>query len=57
MATTSFTKEIFIKEPDAIKRFNEVFEDDSPKRPINKELASDKEMERGIELLRQSLSR
>ncbi|MDR2568940.1 MAG: hypothetical protein LBD23_01415 [Oscillospiraceae bacterium] len=56
MATTSFTKEIFIREPDAIRRFNEVFEDDSPKRPINKELASDKEMERGRELLKKYLS-
>jgi hypothetical protein len=57
MATTSFTKEIFIKEPEAIKRFNEVFEDDSPKRPIKRELASDETMERSRELLKQFFSR
>jgi len=53
MATTSFTKEIFFKEPEAIKRFNEVFEDDNPKRPINKDLGSDKTLERGKKLLNQ----
>ena len=56
MATTSFTKQIFFNEPEAIKRFNESLEDDSPQRLIKKELASEKEMERGRELLKKYLS-
>ena len=56
MATVSFTKDIVIKESEAVKRFADIVCDKSPKLPINKALTSDKEMERGKELLRQSLS-
>jgi hypothetical protein len=57
MATVSFTKDIVIKEKEAIKKFENIVANKKPVYPISKELASDKTMERGRELLKQYFSR
>jgi hypothetical protein len=57
MATTSFIKDIVIKEPESVKKFVDIISNKKPIYPINKELASDNTMERGRNLLKQYFSR
>ena len=56
MATSSFTKSFVIENPKAVEKFINIISDEKPKRPINKELTSDENMERGRESLKQYLS-
>jgi len=56
MATASFTKEIVFKEKDSVKRFVDVVHNKQPAHDIDKNLASDKNLERGRQLLTQCLS-
>jgi hypothetical protein len=56
MATTSFSKKFIINEPEAIQRFIDIISDETPRPPVNRELASDENMKRGREVLKQYLS-
>ena len=57
MATVSFTKNIVVKESEAVNRFISAVTDRKSNPPVNEDLASDKTMERGRVLLKQYLSR
>jgi hypothetical protein len=56
MATVSFTKNIVIKEPESIERFIDIVSNKKPVYHVNKDLASDKIMDRGKKILKQYLS-
>jgi hypothetical protein len=58
MATVSFTKDITITDPEAVARFVDLIS--QPPKPIPEalsELTSEREREKGIELLKHALSR
>lgn len=55
MATDSFDKNIVIKETEAIEKLVQVLSSKEVK-PVDKTLASDESMARGVKLLKQCLS-
>ncbi len=57
MATVSFDKKIIIERPKEVDNFLRIYNSEEPALPISKELASEKNIDRGKELLKQYFSR
>jgi len=57
MATSSFTKEIIIDNPESVALFEKVISENQTAQSIDRNLASDETMERGKQLLKLCLSR